>query len=503
MARSAPKSNHPINPILSHYRRSDKRGPYRLGGLLALGVLLFSMSSARAMPIAPAIVCETYPSSQTCAGQAPACEFCHVSTNPVVLNPYGMDVFSALEGYIAAPFEIAEFEQSLPLALNDIEGIDSDGDSISNTQEIQAGTLPGDEDSFPGEQICPDPSQLEGLDYRICAYDYSYVYRKIGLDFCGLSPSFEEMEWFNGLFEDEQREALHVLLDTCLDTEFWLGPNGVLWNLAHDKIRPVGSLVDFANFFYDYEYFTYTQIDNHSVRDVLVGQYLVQRFDEGTAEAPQSVYRIVPTREDQPLQPDRRVGMVTAAWPLFYNTMFTALPRGTAAQAYRAFLGLDIARSEGLSWPIEGEPQDFDNAGVGQPVCAGCHSTLDPLAYPFSRYNGLQSDGNIEFFEYDADRILKYYVARYPAMAAMPEAGYLFGQPVADLVEWGQVASESDQFFKATVTDYWQLLMGEKPSTNKPEQYAEFTALWQELQDHDSVEQMLHSFIETEAYGAP
>ena len=45
--------------------------------------------------------------------------------------------------------------------------------------------------------------------------------------------------------------------------------------------------------------------------------------------------------------------------------------------------------------------------------------------------------------------------------------------------------------------------MGDEPSSEKADQYVEFTELWQDLKQHDSVEKMLHSFIETEAYGAP
>ena len=195
--------------------------------------------------------------------------------------------------------------------------------------------------------------------------------------------------------------------------------------------------------------------------------------------------------------------MMTLAWPLFYNTMFTALPRATAAQAYRAFLGLDIAKSEGLDWPIAGEPVDYDGSGVQEAECAGCHATLDPLSYPFATYNGLQADVNIGLFEYDPDRIEKYFADQYPQMLNMPEAGYIFGEPVADLVDWADVASNSDPFFRARVTDYWALLMGEAPNAEKAASYAEFTTLWENLADSHSIETMLHELIETEAYGAP
>ena len=84
----------------------------------------------------------------------------------------------------------------------------------------------------------------------------------------------------------------------------------------------------------------------------------------------------------------------------------------------------------------------------------------------------------------------------------MPESGVLLGQPVANLVEWAQVAANSDAFAKATANDYWTLVMGRDV---QPEELEEFTALWQAFRGRHnySVEKMLHQLIETEAYGVP
>ena len=468
-------------------------------GALALAASLLCAESAHARPVAPALFCAVYGDAPACAGMPASCDTCH--QGPPVVNAFGSDVRDGLLQRTSSPFADGDFEAYLAQVLMELETVDSDGDGFSNLEEIESGTEPGQSSSFPAAPECPAADDVVGLEYQICSYDYDYVYRKVGIDFCGLPPTFEEMEAFHQLGEPGQLAEIHALLDTCLDTEFWLGPNGVLWNVAHSKVRPIGSLTNFADFYNDYEYFTYTQIDDHDVRDVLVGQYLIERVEDGSPV--RSVYQTVQTRDGQPMQPERRAGLLTSAWPLFYNTMFTALPRGTAAQAYRAFLGFNIASSEGLNWPISNEPVDFDGAGVQEPTCAGCHSTLDPLAYPFSRYNGIQGDGAIGLYMYDPDRIDKYFVGRYPAMASMPEEGYIFGQRVANLLEWAEVAANSEQFFTATTRDYWRLLVGDEPGLDHPEEYAEFTALWQELSQHHSVEQMLHSLIDTEAYGAP
>jgi hypothetical protein len=227
----------------------------------------------------------------------------------------------------------------------------------------------------------------------------------------------------------------------------------------------------------------------------------VQRVDKGTPEAPKSVYEIVDKRADQPLQKEKRAGIIVSAWPLFYNTMFSALPRTTAAQAYRAFLGLDIAKSQGL-FPIANEPVDYDDRGVTDKACASCHSTLEPLAYPFATYNGIQG-GKSEWSTYDPNRITKYFVKQFPKMASMPTNGFLFGKPVKDLLDWAKQASESDAFLIATVNDYYKALIGSELNAADKTAASEHAILVAELKQSHSVEKMLHRLIDTEAYGAP
>src|SRR5215813_3607398 len=145
---------------------------------------------------------------------------------------------------------------------------------------------------------------------------------------------------------------------------------------------------------------------------------------------------------------ERRAGMLTTGWNLVYNVMFTALPRTAAAQAYRAFLGRDIAHLEGLN-AVAGEPKDYDGRGVTQTACTICHSTLDPLSYPFKNYNGLTSP----LGEYDPNRITRNFSDLAPNITQMPETGYVLGQPVQDLMQWAQVAANSKEFASATVMD--------------------------------------------------
>jgi hypothetical protein len=187
---------------------------------------------------------------------------------------------------------------------------------------------------------------------------------------------------------------------------------------------------------------------------------------------------------------------------LFYNTMFTAIrarlqPRRTAPSSlvYRAARGSHL-RHAGTT--------DYDGAGVTAESCIGCHRTIEALAGPFSRYNGLQEANGTSFFQYDPNR-LDAFAPLYPAVPSMPESGWLLGEPVANLLEWAQVAANSDEFYQAVTEDYWKLFVGSAPTPENPEAFEEYTALWQSLRDDEThqVTAMLHRLIDTEAYGAP
>jgi hypothetical protein len=84
----------------------------------------------------------------------------------------------------------------------------------------------------------------------------------------------------------------------------------------------------------------------------------------------------------------------------------------------------------------------------------------------------------------------------------VPEAGFIFGQPVADLLEWAEVAANSEAFAKATVRDYWRIFVGHDPT---PDEQGEFEQLAADFMNQHEyrVERMLHALIRTEAYGVP
>ena len=84
----------------------------------------------------------------------------------------------------------------------------------------------------------------------------------------------------------------------------------------------------------------------------------------------------------------------------------------------------------------------------------------------------------------------------------VPEAGFLFGQPVADLVEWAQVGANSEQFRRATVRDYWRILVGADPNDDTADEFDRLVSDFGDVHLYQ-VERMLHALVQTEAYGAP
>jgi hypothetical protein len=260
----------------------------------------------------------------------------------------------------------------------------------------------------------------------------------------------------------------------------------------------------------------WSQIDGHDARSVITADFFVTRETVPSVPSTSSAtsYAVVqdlpddPTCAgcDEPMVADRRAGMITSRWFLSYFVMFTPLPRAAAAQAYRAFLGVDIAKNEGL-FPItvangypEDEPKDYDAKGVMEPACAACHSTLDPLMYAYRNYNGLTGQNGAGRAKYVPGRL--ELIWDDPLMNQTPESGYILGQPYTDLTEWVQIAANSDQFAIAALRDYWRILIGRDPLAAEAE---EFDQLWQDFKTTHaySVEKMLHDFVRTEAYGAP
>lgn len=479
--------------------------------LVVAGALL-TPGAAAAMPQAATAFCATYPEAKACVNGAVPCAMCH--TTPPARNPFGAALSSRIAPGVARPLAPDVFLSGLKDALKASEQDDADGDGITNIAEILAGSWPGDPMSTPVVASCTPAraKATETMRWKVCGYDPVYAFRKINLDVCGRSATRAELTAFSRLAKDRKRwePAIEATLDRCLTTRYWLGKNGAVWNLANAKIRPAHTVksgedpgpVPLGDYDDDYNLFTWANSGDRDVRDELLAQYFVKRVSDDPvklAVIPEDELQKRNRGNSQNVPRDKRVGLITTRWMAAVNTMFTAVPRTTAAQAYRAYLGYDIAKMQGLQ-PVGHEPADYDAKGVTAPQCSVCHSTLDPLTYPFTRYNGIGR------YNYESNRLAAFTKTDGPRITQAPASGILLGHPVKDLLDWGQVAANSDAFAQKVALDYWKLLIGRDPETHAQDQ-PEFAKLWKGLKDKDGdnyrVEKMLHRLVLTQAYGRP
>ena len=159
-----------------------------------IGVLPCSL----AKPIGPQVLCETFPEATDCRdGQAP-CTTCH--TSPPARNSFGTRIETVLLPGVDRPLTSAQFSEALGPALLSIAADDADGDGFSNETELLAGTAPGDPEEFPNTDGCSGESV--NPHWNVCGYDRAYVFRKVSLDVCGFSPSYEEFKSFKALFPE-------------------------------------------------------------------------------------------------------------------------------------------------------------------------------------------------------------------------------------------------------------------------------------------------------------
>jgi hypothetical protein len=497
-----------------------KRSNAASGAMFTLGLSIAALAAAvlapntplsqpaAAKPPAPMAFCHSYPEAKACNTGFADCTACH--TAPPARNAFGMQISEKLAPGQPRPLSDEDFLKYLPAALKAVEDLDADGDGYSNFVEIMAGTQTADAGSVPRTLACAsdDATRAADAQWNVCTYDAAYAFKKVHMDVCGSSPSRTEMDSFRKITDEKAKLArISDALDECLNSPYWLGKDGVIWNLANAKIRPAHAVksgdnpgpVPLGDYDDDYNLFSWANSDDHDVRDLLTAQYFVKRTGPVTLEQiSESELAARPRDTRQPVPPEKRVGMISTRWFGAVHTMFTSIPRTTAAQAYRAYLGFDIAKMQGLN-TVPHEPADYDIKGVGAPQCAVCHATLDPLAYPFTRYNGISGG-----YSYDENRLKDYVRVDGPRVAEAPAAGMILGQPVADLREWGRVAANSDAFAMKVTYDYWKLLIGREPDVNDQPEY---TRMWRGLKSATTynyrVEKMLHDLVLTSAYGRP
>ena len=463
-------------------------------------LLAHAPSTVQARPPGPQLFCEVYPEAPDCVGGLVTCETCHTSTDPVGWNQFGAYLSARISG------AGTDFESGLRDALLASEDEDTDGDGVSNLEEIILGTNPGNPDSL----WMPPAAPQEGNPYyKLGEYDPNFAYRRAMILYCGRSPSYEEASAMRGLEGQAARDRLHEDLSMCLDGDYWRGLG--LRELADPKVKPIkavgpdttvqisGLFITLADYDWDYRMWRYLMSDDRDMRQLLTAQYHVDEDENGELfERVGLINRksLGALAGGQPLPPEHRAGMITTQWFLMSNTMFSELPRTTAAQAYRAFLDMDISKNEGI-FPVAGEPADVDEKGVQEPACAQCHSTLDPLAYAFSYYKGIILEPGGGTGDFDPNRPGQ----EMPNWNPDVHKTALFGQEVANVVEWGRVASESVPFRKSMVATLWRHALGGDPGPGAADDFKGIVDAMPE--DGFSANRAIHRLVDTEAFGTP
>ncbi|MCB9765949.1 MAG: hypothetical protein H6739_39610 [Alphaproteobacteria bacterium] len=450
-------------------------------------LLLVLSASAWARPEAPALFCETYADTPFCVSSTVSCTMCHAESGPPAHNPYGAALADALEG--------DDFALALPAALEAIAFDDADGDGVSNVDELDAGSWPGFDSTIEPE--CSTQTTFDNKHYSVGAYDHDFAFRRVMLDFCGRSPRYDERAAFAEATDPDA--ALQEVLGLCLQSPYW---RDVLREMGVRAVRPIGPATDvniLGNWEWDLRLWSYALSGDRDAADLMLADYLVVEEPSGSGV----LVAIDEPRDSletyaQPLAAEDRYGLITTRYSLAMNVMFSAVPRTLAAHWYRQLLGLDIARSEGLysideldglySWDA---PRDVDDRGVWQEGCAGCHTTLDALSYPWARYNGIDLEGDTTAIYLD-DR----------AADILPTTeGWIFGAPIDGPEDWVQAAVASDDFSRNITGLFWRYLMRRDPYSCEQ---GEFDALWTDFRDNGrNVESMLGLFITLDAYGTP
>lgn len=444
-----------------------------------------------ARPSGPERFCETYDTSPFCLGNIPACRMCH--DGPPLLNPYGADVANALW---ANPqyTSLEDYDLLLSEALVHVEAEDSDADGLSNLEEISFGLWPANEQSRWFSP--PEPAGATNPYFDVGRYDERFAYRRVMNLYCGRPPMYEEMRDFSEALNTRGGEtALREVLRDCLTSQYWLDEG--LQRLGDARIRPLKAvgfdgLIPLADYAWDYRLFAHLLSGDRDARDLLRADYHIDETGTPVYGSIPGVGASVFGSGGQPLAPERRAGMLTTQWFLVIHTMFSALPRTTAAQAYRAYLGVDIAKGEGIL-PVADEPLDVDDKGVNQPSCAVCHSTIDPLSYAFSAYHGI---GTLRSpFEFEKSGTFD------PTRTPWGTESSILGTPVSDLVDWAGVAADSELFQRNLVLMFWTHAIGRGPA---PDEQEDFRRIWQSLPAHGyRATWAIEEIVFTAAFGVP
>ena len=118
--------------------------------LSIIAVLILSSSLTFAKMNFKAALMDVYPSINA-QSRVNSCTTCH-TISKWQRNPFGLDLQHYLRSNLGydADTSVQYSKEFIMEGISAIKDIDSDGDGFTNSEEINAETLPGDKNDFPG-----------------------------------------------------------------------------------------------------------------------------------------------------------------------------------------------------------------------------------------------------------------------------------------------------------------------------------------------------------------
>lgn len=151
-----------------------------------------------------------------------------------------------------------------------IEMLDSDGDGVSNVEEIFLGAMLGDVDNKL--KVSMFLYGESNLDYMVGEWDYGFVFWWVLVIYCGWLSSYEENQLF--VLVDDFYVILYVKLDECFNSAYWW--DEVVLCMGDGVIR----VIDFGMLWkWDDCLFCYVFLGDIDLRDLLLVKYYVWELD--------------------------------------------------------------------------------------------------------------------------------------------------------------------------------------------------------------------------------
>lgn len=256
--------------------------------ILTFAALLLSASPgavAKTKPTGPTVFFANYPDAPACAGRVVNCDPCH-DQSPPWLNQQGMALGNSSGADPTSALEQYDYDRCLPATLAMVSSEDSDRDRLTNLEELERETMPGDQSSVFLGDAPPTGAPSPGFD--LGRYDPRFVLSRLIVTYCGFSPSCEDTQALAA--QADKASSLRPQREECTASDW--SRREALYRIADPKFRPehaTGLYGDFilADCSWGYQLFSFVILGSGNAREPLTATYRVdasERVVEGLIE---------------------------------------------------------------------------------------------------------------------------------------------------------------------------------------------------------------------------